>query len=143
MARHGFVSPRGEADLRRASHRPNDTQPCFVFRDEDLVRDCDDSVSLVIASSRKLNILHGGREVQLARGEAPIMQADAPGRCGSREGFAVSEIMVSPAEWVARGAHPADALMQPIRRDSDALKLLRSYTRSLEKIAFCHFRAGS
>jgi hypothetical protein len=96
-----------------------------------LVRDCDDGVSLVIASSRKLNVLHRGREVQLARGEAAIMQADAPGRCRSREGFVVSEIMISAAEWVARGAHPADALMQHIRRDSDALKLLGSYTRSL------------
>jgi AraC-like DNA-binding protein len=110
--------------------------PGFIFRDEDLVRDCDDSVSLVIACSRKLNILHRGREVQLARGEATIMQADAPGRCGSREGFVVSEIMISPAEWVARGAHPGDALMRHIRRNSDALKLLGSYTRSLEKTAF-------
>jgi AraC-like DNA-binding protein len=116
--------------------------PGFIFRDEDLVRDCDDSVSLVIASSRKLNILHRGREVQLARGEATIMQADAPGRCGSREGFVVSEIMISAAEWVARGAHPADALTQHIRRDSDALKLLGSYTRSLEKTAFATSAQG-
>jgi hypothetical protein len=85
--------------------------PGFIFRDQELVRDCDDSVSLVISSSRKLNILHRGREVQLAPGEATIMQADAPGRCGSHEGFVVSEIMISPAEWVARGAHPTDALM--------------------------------
>jgi AraC-like DNA-binding protein len=116
--------------------------PGFIFRDEDLVRDCDDSVSLVIASSRKLNILHRGHEVQLAPGEATIMQADAPGRCGSREGFVVSEIMVSPAEWVARGAHPGDALMQHIRRNSDALKLLGSYTRSLEKTTLASSAQG-
>jgi AraC-like DNA-binding protein len=110
--------------------------PGFIFRDEDLVRDGDDSVSLVIASSRKLNILHRGHEVQLAPGEATVMQADAPGRCGSREGFVVSEIMISPAEWVERGVHPGDALMQRIRRNVDALKLLGSYIRSLEKTAF-------
>ncbi len=110
--------------------------PGFIFRDQELVKDCDDSVSLLIASSRKLNILHRGREVQLSPGEATIMQADAPGRCGSHNGFVVSEIMISPAEWVARGAHPCDALMHHIRRNSDALKLLSSYTRSLEKTAF-------
>lgn len=110
--------------------------PGFIFRDEDLVRDGDDSVSLLIASSRKLNIMHRGREVQLAAGEATIMQADAPGRCGSREGFVVSEIVIPRAEWAARGAYLGDALMQHIQRNSDALKLLGSYTRSLEKAAF-------
>lgn len=116
--------------------------PGFIFRDEDLVRDCDDSVSLLIASSPKLHISHRGREVQLAPGDATVMQADAPGRCGSREGIVVSEIMISPAEWVARDAHPGDALMQHIRRNSDALKLLGSYIRSLEKTAFAISEQG-
>jgi AraC-like DNA-binding protein len=136
------VSPYGEADLRRASYRPDNARPGFIFRDEDLIRDGDDGVSLVIAPSRKLNILHRGREVQLAPGEATIMQADAPGRCGSGEGIVVSEIMISPAEWVARGARPNDALMQHIRRNSDALELLRSYVRSLEKTSFATFAKG-
>jgi AraC-like DNA-binding protein len=116
--------------------------PGFIFRDKDLVRDGEDGVSLLIAQSRKLNILHRGREVQLAPGEATIMQADEPGRCGSREGFVVSEILISPAEWVARGARPGNVLMQHIRRNSDALKLLRSYARSLERTAFAPSAQG-
>jgi AraC-like DNA-binding protein len=110
--------------------------PGFIFRDEDLLRDGDDGVSLVIASSRKLNISHRGHEIRLAPGEATIMQADAPGRCGSREAFVVSEIMIPPAEWMARGAHHGDVLMQHIRRNSDSLELLRGYIRSLEKASF-------
>lgn len=109
--------------------------PGFIFRDADLVRDGDDGVSLVIAQSAKLDIAHRGREVRLRRGEATVLQADAPGRCGAREGFVVSEIMVPPAEWEIRGGRPGDALMQPIRRNSDALRLLRGYIRSVERTA--------
>ena len=59
--------------------------PGFLFRDDDLVRDGDSGVGLVIAQSVKLDIMHRGREVQLGPGEAIGMQADAPGRCGSRK----------------------------------------------------------
>jgi AraC-like DNA-binding protein len=43
---------------------------------------------------------------------------------------------------VARGARPGDALMRHIRRNSEALKLLRSYTRSLEKTEFATSAQG-
>jgi AraC-like DNA-binding protein len=108
--------------------------PGFLFRDDDLVRDGDSGVSLVIAQS-KLDTMHRGREVQLHPGEATVMQADAPGRCGSCKGFVVSELMIPPAEWEIRGGQPGDALMQRIGRDSDAPELLRGYIRSLERIA--------
>lgn len=107
--------------------------PGFLFRDEDLVRDGDDGVSLVIAHSPRLSILHRERDLQLDAGDATIMQADAPGRCGSRESFVVSEIMIPSAEWEVRGGRPGDALMQLIGRNSDALILLRGYIRSLER----------
>jgi hypothetical protein len=80
--------------------------PGFLFRDEDLVRDGDDSVSLVIAHSPRLGILHRGRDLQLDAGDATIMRADAPGRCGSRESFVVSEIMIPSAEREGRGGRP-------------------------------------
>jgi AraC-like DNA-binding protein len=107
--------------------------PGFIFRDNELVRDGDDSVSLVIAQSTKLDLMHRGREVRLGRGEATIFQADAPGRCGSRNGFVVCEIMTQPTEWERRCGRPGDALMRPIGRNSDALELLRGYIRSLER----------
>jgi hypothetical protein len=101
--------------------------PGFLFRDDDLVRDGDNGVSLVIAQSGKLDIMHRGREVQLRPGEATVMQADAPGRCGSHKGFVVSEFMILPAEWEIRGGNPGDALMQ--RMLSVNLKAARNHFR--------------
>src|SRR5262249_59960039 len=109
--------------------------PGFLFRADDLVRDGDNGVSLVIAQSVKLDIMHRGREVQLGPGEAIVMQADAPGRCGSGKDFVIYELMVLRAEWEIRCSRPGDALMQRIGRNSDALELLRSYLRSLERNA--------
>src|SRR5262249_58460901 len=69
-----------------------------------------------------------------------VMQADAPGRCGSRKDFVIYELMVLRAEWEIRCSRPGDALMQRIGRNSDALELLRSYIRSLERSAFATSR---
>jgi len=107
--------------------------PGFLFRDDDLVRDADDGVSLVIAQSAKLDIMHRGREVQIDPGEATLMQTDAPGKCGSRKDFVIYELMVLRAEWEIRGSRPGDALMNRIGRNSTVLELLRSYISSLER----------
>jgi len=114
--------------------------PGFLFRDSDLVRDADSGVSLVIAQSAKLHIMHQGLEVQIGPGEAILMQADAPGRCGSRKDFVIYELMVLRAEWEIRGSPPGDALMQRIGRTSTALELLRSYISSLERREFATTR---
>src|SRR5215831_9450671 len=47
----------------------------FLFRDDDLLRDGNDSLEVIVAQSRELNITHQGREVRLAPGDATIMQA--------------------------------------------------------------------
>jgi AraC-like DNA-binding protein len=105
----------------------------FVFRDEDLVRDGDDSYGFLISQSRQLDTKHQGREVRLGLGEATMMQASGPGSAGSRESFAFCEVMIAPAEWDARSARPGDAIMRRLSRRSEALQLLRGYIRSLER----------
>ena len=105
----------------------------FVFRDEDLVRDGDDSYGFLISQSRQLDTKHQGREVRLGLGEATMMQASGPGSTGSRESFAFCEVMIAPAEWDARSARPGDAIMRRLSRRSEALQLLRGYIRSLER----------
>ncbi len=107
--------------------------PGVVFRDEDLVRDGDDSFGFLISQSRELEATHQGREVRLGPGDATMMQASAPGGIGSRESFGFLEVMIPPAEWDARSARPGDALMQRLWRKSDAIQLLRGYIRSLER----------
>ena len=68
--------------------------PGCVFRDNELLRDGNDSLEVIIARSPELNITHQGREVRLAPGDATIMQASATGRVGSRESFGLLEVVI-------------------------------------------------
>jgi hypothetical protein len=111
------------------------SSPGFVFRDEDLVRDGNDSFEFIVALSQELNVTHQGREIRLRPGDATIMQASAIGRVGSRERFGFLEVLVSSAEWAKRGCRANDAVMEHIGSNSGVLKLLRGYIRSLENSA--------
>jgi hypothetical protein len=97
--------------------------PGFLFRDDDLLRDGNDSLEVIVAQSPELNITHRGREIRLA--DATIMQASATGRVGSRESFGFLEIVISSAEWEARGVRPEDGLMQRLCGKSETMQLLR------------------
>jgi AraC-like DNA-binding protein len=111
------------------------SSPGFVFRDEDLLRDGNDSFELIVAQSQELIIARQGREMRLGPGDATIMQASATGRVGSRERFGFLEALVSSAESDIRGCRADDALMHHIGSNSDVLKLLHGYIRSLERSA--------
>jgi hypothetical protein len=65
--------------------------PGLLFRDRKMMGDKDDNVSLVISLGRSLSINHRKREACLARNEAILFQADAPGSAGTRQRFAVLE----------------------------------------------------
>jgi AraC-like DNA-binding protein len=108
------------------------SSPGFVFRDEDLLTDNNDSFEVIFAQSQDLNITHQGRELRLGPGDATIMQASATGRVGSRKRFGFLELLVSSTEWETRSCRAGDALMQRIGTNSGVLKLLRGYIRSLE-----------
>jgi hypothetical protein len=113
----------------------------YLFRDDDLLRDGNDSLEVIVAQSPDLNITHHGREIRLAPGDATIMQASAPGRVGSPESFGFLEVVISSAEWEARGPRPGDGLMQRLSRKSEVMQLLRPYISSVEKgraISFEH-----
>ena len=99
----------------------------FLFRDDELLRDGNDSLEVIVAQSPNLNITHQGREIRLAPGDATIMQASATGRVGSRESFGFLEVVISSAEWEERGARPEDGLMQRLWGKSEAMQLLRLY----------------
>jgi AraC-like DNA-binding protein len=107
--------------------------PGFLFRDDDLLRDGDDSIGFIIARSRELTATHLGREVRLAAGDATMMLAGATGGVGSRESCALFDMLIPPAEWKARGARPRDGLMQRLWGKSEAMQLLRHYIGFVEK----------
>ncbi len=98
-----------------------------------MVRDGDDNVSLVVSLGRALTISHRKREACLARNEAIIMQADAPGSAGTRQRLAVLEISIAQREWESRNARPGGALMNVVNRNSQTLALLLEYIRALAK----------
>jgi hypothetical protein len=57
--------------------------PGFLFRDDDLIRDGNDSFEFIVAQSGKLNVTQQGRDIRLGTGDATIMQASTTGRVGS------------------------------------------------------------
>jgi AraC-like DNA-binding protein len=134
------ASVRPAGDLRMVRTR---LSPGVVFRDKDLVQDGDDSLGFLISQSRQLDATHQGREIRLGLGDATMMQASAPGGIGSRESFRFLEVMIPPAEWEARGAYIGDAIMQCFLRQSDAMRLLRGYIRSLETTRLAASADGS
>jgi AraC-like DNA-binding protein len=107
--------------------------PGLIFRDRKMVGDGDDNVSLVVSLGRALSIRHRNREACLARNEATIMQADAPGSAGTRRRFAVLEVSIAQREWESRNTRPGDVLMNVINRNSQTLALLLGYIRALAK----------
>jgi hypothetical protein len=113
--------------------------PGLVFRDEDLLKDGDNSLGFIIARSRELTIRHPGCEFQLGPGDATMMHADTIGSIGSRESYSYYDMLISPAEWEACGAGPEDGFIQRLWGKSDAMQLLRSYIRSLERSGLTAF----
>jgi AraC-like DNA-binding protein len=114
--------------------------PGFLFRDEDLLRDGNDSIGFVIAQSRELTARHLGREIRLAPGDATMMLMGAIGGVGSGENFVLFDMLISPAEWDARGARHKDLLMQRLWGRSETMQLLRRYIRSLDRSGLAAFR---
>jgi len=106
--------------------------PGLLFRDENMIRDRDDRLSLVMTQSSNYNIWHRRRELCLARGDAAVFQADAPGKSASATGLSVIEICMPQTEWNARGVRAGDFLMRTVRRETEGLRLLCDYIRSLE-----------
>jgi AraC-binding-like domain len=107
--------------------------PGVTFRDEELVRDGDDSYWLMIAQSTSLEIEQQQRNLLLSRGDATVMQVCETGSVGSRQRFGYIGVLIPHPEIAALGACIDGALMQRLPRQSEALQLLRGYIQTLEK----------
>ncbi len=125
---HASVEPI-VADLRmvRAAFGPGVT-----FRDQEMARDGDDALGLMISRSSNIQITHRGRDLRLGQGDATLLHVCSPGRVGSQEHFGYIGVMIPQVELEARGTRLIDAVMQRLPRRSEVLKLLRGYIRFLE-----------
>jgi hypothetical protein len=98
----------------------------ITFRDEELVRDGDDSFWLMISQSTGLEISHLGRDLPLGRGDAAVIHVCETGSVGSCQSFGHIGVMIPHPEIAALGACLDGALMRRVPRQSEALQLLRS-----------------
>ena len=71
--------------------------PGFLFRDEDLLRDGDDSIGFVVAQSGQLTAKHLGREIRLTPGDATMMLMGATGGVGWSENSTLFDMLIPPA----------------------------------------------
>jgi AraC-like DNA-binding protein len=116
-------------DLRmvRTAHSPG-----LSFRDQELVKDGDEALLLMIAQSGRLDLAHQGRELRLGRDETTLLRMCETASAGSRHAFECIAVMIPPGELAARSARPDDAIMRRVPRQSETLQLLRAYIRALE-----------
>ncbi|NRP75670.1 HTH-type transcriptional activator RhaS [Ensifer psoraleae] len=110
--------------------------PGITFRDKELVKDGDNAFSLLISPTRNLEIKHRGRELRLGIGDATPLHVSDTGTVGSGEDFAFISVLIPCLELEDRVAHPDDAVMRRLPRNSEVLRLLRHYIRSLETSHF-------
>jgi AraC-like DNA-binding protein len=110
--------------------------PGTTFRDAALIKDGDDSFSLLIAQSKNICITHQGRDLQLDRGDATLLHVCATGSVGSGEEFAYMHVLIPYADLAPRIAGFGEAISQRVPRRSEALRLLRAYIRAIEKGCF-------
>jgi AraC-like DNA-binding protein len=116
--------------------------PGFTFLDEALVRDGDDDFGFGIPLSRNLEFHHLGRSLRLDRNDGVLMHMTGTGWVGSPQPFAYIALFVPQADLAARTAHPEHALMRRLPARTDALRLLRTYLRALEKGSSDNWQAG-
>jgi len=108
--------------------------PGFTFRDEELVKDSGgDAFSLVLSRSKSLEVAQRGHEVRLGYGDATLLHVGETGHVGSSEDFEFIVQMIPYAEVATRGACLDGAVTQRLPAQTEALQLLCSSIRTLER----------
>lgn len=108
--------------------------PGFTLRDDDLIKDGDDSIGIVISRSNRIDVFKT-RDFQLGLGDAAMLRVSEPGRLGSVESFQYVALMVPAIELKHRGV--GSEAERFLSRASEGLQLLRSYISALERQRFC------
>jgi AraC-like DNA-binding protein len=112
--------------------------PGFTFRDEELVRDGDDSFGFVICLSKPFEVVHRRRDFRLSRGEATLMHVCETGRVGSRDDVRYYSIKLQDPHLRARFADPESEVAHRVPRQCEALQLLRGYLGTAERTRLGH-----
>ncbi len=122
---HATVTPIFEGNVR-LSHSPGRT-----FRDEELVKDGRDYFVLLLSESDNLDVEHRHRDLRLEHGDGTLMHVCETGSIGSRS--KVQYLAVNLSDLRSHDARLAEAVMHRLPRQSEAMRLLRCYLRSVER----------
>jgi AraC-like DNA-binding protein len=106
--------------------------PGMTFRDTELISDGNDAFGIQIAQSSGVEVSQRGWEQSLGRGAATVLHVGTAGSVGGARAFRVTSILCPRAELTERGVRPETTLGRRVPASSEALRLLRSYLRSLE-----------
>jgi AraC-like DNA-binding protein len=106
--------------------------PGMTFRDKELISDGNDAFGIQIALSSGVEVRQRGWQQLLGRGDATVLHVGTAGSVGSERAFQVTSILCPRAQLSERGVRPETALGRRAPASSEALRLLRSYLRSLE-----------
>lgn len=107
--------------------------PGLNYRDKALVSDGDDHFWLMIGQSRAIDVAHCNRDLRLCRSGATLIRVGETGSFRSSESFGFIGLMIPHSACDARGIRLAESVMRHIPKESEALRLLRSYIGAIER----------
>lgn len=110
-------------------HSPGET-----FRDHELIqRDGSDSVSLILSAGPLHLVSQARRETVISGGEAAIVLNASSGAVASRSNANYFGIIIPASAFEEAGVRTGDLVGRTWRRSNGALKLLKSYVRTIKQ----------
>jgi AraC-like DNA-binding protein len=106
--------------------------PGFTIRDEELVRDGDDSFAFLISRSKNITVNKRYQQFQLGHGDAALLRVCEPGVLGAKARFDYVAMIIPSIEMQTRLPKNDGVLRQRLSKSSEGLLLLRTYIRALE-----------
>jgi AraC-like DNA-binding protein len=106
--------------------------PGFTIRDEELVKDGDDSFAFLISRSKNITVDKKYQQFQLGHGDAALLRVCEPGVLGAKARFDYVAMILPSIEMQTRLSKVDGVLRQRLSKTSEGLQLLRTYVRALE-----------
>lgn len=101
--------------------------PGLTFRDNRLVKDGDESMSLIYPVNCTITVTHLGREQRLTPGRSVLLRHDAVGNIGTHRTCRFVALVIPPAILERAGLLDRRLLAEPLPDRIPALKLLKAY----------------
>lgn len=109
--------------------------PSMTFRDNRLVKDGDESMSLVYPINCSMTVSHEGPEARLSPRHSALLRHDIVGRVGSHQACRFVALVISPATIAHFGLRDAH-LGRGWPIDTPALRLVKSYVSVLSASSY-------